>query len=392
MALHPFPRRISLPVLRYALLAIGSMSTCIVVSCSDKSDESSEEKNPSPTDSMSSGGASFDGGGGTGAMGGDSSLGSGGTVSAGAGGEGGSSSALDSPPELLSATGLYEGDAQTLAAGVRPFEPQFPLWTDGATKERWIFLPEGETIDTSNMDFWSYPVGTKLWKEFTRDGVRVETRLLQKLEGGRWWMMAYLWREDQSDADAVPDGVLNAAGTEHDIPSSLDCATCHARVVDKVLGFTAMQLEAQGTVVSESDVTLADLVSEARLSHAPASLTLPWSAEENAALGYLHSNCASCHNGFAALGRVNMNLYLEADSLGAITETPTYRTTVGVMNAVPEDAPPAAVHRIVAGSLSESALFLRMNSRGEEYSMPPLGSEVTDDSGSAAVSAWIESL
>ena len=39
----------------------------------------------------------------------------------------------------------------------------------------------GEPDRNDRQDSWRFPQGTKLWKEFTRDGVRVETRLLQKV-------------------------------------------------------------------------------------------------------------------------------------------------------------------------------------------------------------------
>src|SRR5690606_34275934 len=88
-------------------------------------------------------------------------------------------------PKRLSETGLYRDIRKgELAEGVRFYVPRFELWTDGAEKRRWIALPPGTRIDTSDMEDWQFPVGTKLWKEFVRDGVRVETRLLQKTGPG----------------------------------------------------------------------------------------------------------------------------------------------------------------------------------------------------------------
>ena len=52
-------------------------------------------------------------------------------------------------PALLSETGLYEASRPgAIARGVRQFSPQYPLWTDGASKARWIYLPPGTAIDT----------------------------------------------------------------------------------------------------------------------------------------------------------------------------------------------------------------------------------------------------
>ena len=45
-------------------------------------------------------------------------------------------------PRLLSETGLYAGEGTArIDPRNRPFSPQYPLWTDGVTKARWIFLP-----------------------------------------------------------------------------------------------------------------------------------------------------------------------------------------------------------------------------------------------------------
>ncbi len=84
-------------------------------------------------------------------------------------------SAADALPGWLSQTGLYadiDGDVVTEAA--IGFEPQFPLWTDGAKKRRWLLLPEGAQVDTSDPNAWVFPVGTQLFKEFTRDSIRLE--------------------------------------------------------------------------------------------------------------------------------------------------------------------------------------------------------------------------
>lgn len=304
---------------------------------------------------------------------------------------------LPQPPELLSETGLYESDMTTIAPGVREFTPNYALWSDSATKKRWIYLPPGTQIDTSDMEFWSYPAGTKLWKEFTRDTTRVETRLLQKLENGQWWMMAYQWREDQMEADAMPDGLQNASDTPHDIPSSFDCTTCHSRMKDRVLGFTAMQLddEGGGGAGSGSVTHLSDLVAEDLLTDAPGDLALPGTDEEKAVLGYLHANCGTCHNTSSSIqARVDMNLWLSPQmaQLTSIEETETYKTTVGVTTSVPQDAPPGAVDRIVPGSPGTSNVYLRLDSRGEAYSMPPLGTEDVDMAARDMIGAWITSL
>ena len=63
------------------------------------------------------------------------------------------------------------------------FSPQYPLWSDGAAKRRWISLPPGTAIDASRPDAWEFPRGTRLWKEFSLDRP-VETRFIERLPDG----------------------------------------------------------------------------------------------------------------------------------------------------------------------------------------------------------------
>lgn len=65
------------------------------------------------------------------------------------------------------ADGLYANTAtKTLAPYVQAFSPKYPLWSDASVKNRWAYVPTCATIDTTNMDSWSFPVGTRFWKEF----------------------------------------------------------------------------------------------------------------------------------------------------------------------------------------------------------------------------------
>src|SRR5205814_7486285 len=85
-------------------------------------------------------------------------------------------------PQHLRCTGLYASwERQTIDPANRAYAPAVPLWSDGAQKRRWIFLPAGTRIDSSDMDEWRFPVGTRLWKEFSFGGRHVETRLLWKV-------------------------------------------------------------------------------------------------------------------------------------------------------------------------------------------------------------------
>src|SRR5262245_54168229 len=108
----------------------------------------SDDEPLQPAASSATASSSSNGGGGAGGAGGQGG-------SAGAGGSCTPSLAVNTePPETLSATGLYADIAtKELAAYAQPFAPQFLLWSDGADKQRWVYLPECEgTIDTTDMN------------------------------------------------------------------------------------------------------------------------------------------------------------------------------------------------------------------------------------------------
>ncbi len=284
-------------------------------------------------------------------------------------------------PQWLSQTGLYEDiGSERLAPGVRSFEPQFELWSDGAAKRRWIWLPPATTIDTSNPDFWQFPVGTKLWKEFRRDGIRVETRLLQRTGTApdAWVAIAYVWSDDERDAVARPEGEENARGTAHDVPSAGACMACHGGTPSRVLGFSAIQLS------GESGTTdILDLANEGLLTNPPEDrYRVPGNELDRKALGYLHANCSHCHNGSRPEEAPScfeppegFELLLRLSTLEAVEETPAYES--GLRRGV-----------LRAGESERSEMLIRIE-RGQ---MPPVGTEVVDEDNLRVLEAWIDGL
>jgi len=298
-------------------------------------------------------------------------------------------------PTLLSGTLLYQDiQAKLVHPAVQLFTPAFELWSDGADKRRWVYLPECETVDSSTMDDWSLPVGATLFKEFSVDGNRIETRILVRLGPGprQFALASYLWNEDESDATLVgPEGLEDARGTSHDIPSKAACLRCHGTYQtgggrpSRALGFSALQLAHSG-----EGLTLDALVADGQLSHAPGPIAVPGDAVEQAALGYLHANCGNCHNSTAdRVPQVDLDLWLEVD-VTDVASTSAWRTTVDLPSTLFNDQHVSG--RVVPGDPEQSAVWYRMNARGTLAQMPPLASEVPDPAGLAAVRAWIEAL
>ena len=290
-------------------------------------------------------------------------------------------------PRRLSDTGLYANIATgELSPGVLAYTPQFPLWSDGAEKRRWILLPSGQQIDTSDMDEWRFPDGTKVWKEFSVAGVRVETRLLEKRgpTDADWRSLAYVWKADDQDALAAPLGEIDSHHTDHNVPAAGECLACHGGRRSFVLGFSAMQLAA-GSAASEIDLDA--LSQQGLLSRAPATLpVVPGNAVEVAALGYLHANCSHCHNqtrpahsGARCFDPDNdIDFTLAVGQLDDAASTATYHTVVG------DTAKP--------GDPDGSRLYELVSSRGLFRQMPPLATEHVDTEAVANLRLWIEGL
>jgi len=315
--------------------------------------------------------------------GGMSTVGGSGSPDGGASAAGGT---VTNSGELLSETGLYESDMETLRPGVMPYAPRFELWSDGASKRRWLYLPPGTVIDTEDPDFWQFPVGTKVWKEFSKNGKRVETRIIEKVSTRLYRMVAYLWREDLSDAIAVPDGQSAALGTDHDVPSSVDCDTCHVNQPGRIVGVSALQLD-----YDTPDLSVAKLWARGQLSHPlPSAHQLPGNATAQAAIGLIHANCGICHNPNSTLPYKALDLWQRVGLLTDVAATPLYQSSVGVASGTSSDDLPAVL--VTPGHPEQSALLARMKTREQRLAMPPLASKVVDTDAVATVSAFIAEL
>lgn len=323
--------------------------------------------------------------------------------------QGASTSAAATAPDHLADTGLY-ADAATrrVAPDVLPYTPQYPLWSDGAAKRRWIRLPPGTAIDASDPDAWVFPIGTRLWKEFSFER-RVETRYMERTGDGKWLFAAYAWTPDGADALLVPERGLRAAaesrpGLPHDIPSVYDCRACHEGGPTAVLGFSSLQLSpdrdplaAHAERPGPGEVDLPALVARGLVRGLPRALLdrppridAP-TGRARAALGYLHANCGICHDSRGQLASLGLSLVQRVAARGGAD------TALATASDVPSRFRPpgveaAAPARIRPGRPGDSVLLARMASRDPLVQMPPLGSHAVDDEAVALVSAWIREL
>ena len=257
----------------------------------------------------------------------------------------GAAPSIEPLPQWLSETGYGALEMQS-------FTPRYPLWSDGASKRRWILLPAGTSIDTSNADAWNFPPGTKLWKEFAFDGP-IETRLIERLADGSWRFATYLWLADGRDAELAPEAglrtypVSSAPNGRYTILSRNDCRACHEGPAVPVLGYSAVQLE---------------------------SAPLP------PALGYLHANCGHCHNASGAVAGVDLVLAQSAADPRASAEA----TRASLFGRA------SRFRSTESGSARRDHVIVeRMHSTNPYTRMPPIGVQVVDREGAALVEAWI---
>jgi mono/diheme cytochrome c family protein len=308
-------------------------------------------------------------------------------------------------PQRLAATGLFVPGSTRVAPDVIAFSPQYPLWSDGTRKRRWIQLPPGASIDASRVDAWDFPVGTKVWKEFGY-GKAIETRLIERVADGSWRFATYVWNAEGTDAELAPqDGtvvpVADAPGGRYAVPGRGDCAACHEGPAVPVLGFSALQLSPdRDPLAPHADPQRADqadlriLAARGVLRGLPAELvSTPPRIEartptERAALGYLHGNCGHCHNAAGALTGLELVLAQQAQRDARSAER-TLQSLLGHSSRFrPNDA--QATQRIAAGHGS-SVLTLRMKTNNRLARMPPLGVQVVDTEGVALIERWIAS-
>ena len=133
------------------------------------------------------------------------------------------------------------------SAGGVPYDLSTALFTDYASKYRFVFVPEGETVSYTEDEVLDFPVGTVLVKTFAmpentsfRDGAEtvIETRLLIHRDTG-WKALPYYWESETAATLAItgadiPNMTTNHNGVDLDftyqVPKATSCTSCHSVV------------------------------------------------------------------------------------------------------------------------------------------------------------------
>ena len=309
-------------------------------------------------------------------------------------------------PPLLSQTGAFDDTARLQPApGLLPYDVISPLWSDGATKQRWIAVPTGLRINITN-DGWRFPAGTVFIKHFelpasASEGTsarRLETRFLVVADNGAAFGATYRWRKDNSDAELLDDMVdeaISAGGTtpgtrSWHYPSRTECSLCHNPGANEILGIKATQLNRDfkypQTGVTDNQLRtwnhvgiLSPSLDEAEISKMT-KLTRPDDSGarlESRVRSYLDANCSQCHHSNSGAWDARISTPIDKANIinGAVS-----------LNLGLDDA-----KMVVPGHPERSVLLYRLQGTGVSK-MPPLAKNSADEAATGLVREWIQSL
>ncbi len=296
-------------------------------------------------------------------------------------------------PRTLAEFGFFaDAPAQVPAARVIPYRLNTPLYSDGAEKLRFIYLPAGVGASADGEGLLEIPVGAALIKTFAfGEGEArrlIETRVLLHRADG-WLALPYLWNDEQTEARLAVAGARvdlvtpRGEAISYRVPNKNQCKECHGLAGEVIpIGPKARNL---------SHEWLGEMVARGMLDRVPdgADVLRLWEARgdasaADAARAYLDVNCAHCHRPSATASNSGLDLRWEQRDPSAI----------GIMKR------PVAAGRgsggllfdVVPGKPEESILAHRMASAEPGVAMPELGKATVDPEGVEAVERWISGL
>lgn len=312
-----------------------------------------------------------------------------------------------------------------------PYDLSTPLFTDYASKYRFVFIPPGKSATYVADEALNFPVGTTLVKTFAlpsntdNRGIEnedlIETRLLIKRESG-WKALPYVWNSDKTDAfldyngASIPSSITHEGVTsnfDYKVPDPQSCINCHGIKLNGADEYTMTPIgpkirflnkDFDYTDGAENQIT--KWVAEGFLTGAPSDISnldqapivsdatsigdLSNNELELAAKAWLDINCAHCHrrdpHGLAS----NTNMQVEWGHSYS-----THATEHGACQlpiSFGGDGGNDSSYVIEPGSSEKSLLVFRMNTNDGGDAMPPLGRSTIHKEGVELISAWIDSL
>lgn len=329
--------------------------------------------------------------------------------------------AAESAPELLSAYRFFrDAGAREPNAGVTPYDLNTALYSDGALKFRYVYVPPGVRAQYRDDGVFEFPVGTVLIKTFAfaadmrwqgQDLRFLETRLLVRRASG-WEARAYVWNEAQTEARltnigaSVPVRFIGEDGAptalDWAVPNRNQCKGCHDLAGQLTpVGPTARNLNRSVSYpvappyMSEGMLVQAMWVNQLRtwrerglIDQVPADPPRMASAFDTStgslndrARAYLDVNCANCHNPDGPAHTSGLDLRWNA--------SPAIAWGVGKRPVAAGRGSAGMAFAIDPGHPERSFLLHRMESLDPGIMMPELGRQRIDTRAVALMREWI---
>ncbi len=313
------------------------------------------------------------------------------------------------PYQKLSDYKFFEGDLklQLPSYGVLPFSPRSTLFTDYAEKKRFIWMPEGSKA-TYNGDhnILELPTGAALVKTFYYNNVLpnnqqriLETRvMIRKAEG--WIFAEYVWNDEQTEAFLTTQGSTTpiswvdggiTKSTDYQIPSNLDCFTCHHQGSEvQPIGIKPQSLNFNFNYADGSKNQLQKLIDVGYLEDdlpgnitSVADYTDTTQSLDLRVRSYLDINCAHCHRDGGQAEFYVMRFAFQQTSNPA---------NLGICLEPNHIVPGVSGSIIKPGDIGKSILHYRMNTTDPIYRMPALGRTMRHQEAIDMVEQWINQL
>ena len=307
----------------------------------------------------------------------------------------------EAPAPTLATTHLFaDAGARTPNAGLTPYALNTPLFSDYATKHRFVFMPKGTHAEYRATGVVEFPVGTVLVKTFaypaSGGGERfIETRLLVRQAGG-WVPNTYVWNAAQTDAVLKRAGARVAVdyqgrAIDYAVPNVNQCKQCHLSGANVTpIGPKARNLNGDLDYASGHENQIAHWTRTGMLTGVPAKVPAtprwddPHASLDGRARAYLDANCSHCHSraGLAS----NSGLYLDFE------ETNPSAWGVGKRPIAAGRGAGGLQFSIAPGKPAESIIVHRMASTEPGVMMPQFGRTVSHAEGVALIEAWIAAM
>jgi uncharacterized repeat protein (TIGR03806 family) len=294
-------------------------------------------------------------------------------------------------PMLLSQTGcVMQNDVTKPVPGMIPFSVMMPLWSDGADKERFVAVPDGQTISVAADGDFTLPPGGVTMKIFKTQGKAFETRFFVRHNDGSYMGYTYEWNDAGTDATKVGEAGKDktlAGGLAWTYPSQAGCFTCHSEAAGRNLGLETRQLNSPG-MYSGGKANQFNTLKHIGLLSGNMNALAAFPAKDDAAASieskaraYLAVNCSNCHR---------------PNGPGRGAWSALYDTAfkdMGVCNAVPEHGTlgVAGATLVKPGAKAQSLLYTRPSQRTMDF-MPPLGTKIIDPVGVDLLGKWIDGI